>query len=131
MLAQKRMAPDGTEIHIYNQHLYENSIASGELPSQRPKKKKLPRFGKNSGQARLGFRVESSSQKSNMLVPNSDMTSMVDVDDVIDYDTGMLNDQPNSMNDVRPKLDEANEDGKSGSSVMKFDDGPNEDANMD
>ena len=126
------MAPDGTEISIYNQHLYENSVASNGPPSQRPKKKKLPRFGKSSAQARLGFRVESGSQKSNMLVPNSDMTSMVDVDDVIDYDTGMLNDQPNSMNDVRPKLD-ANEEDKSESSLMKFDGGPDEaeDANMD
>lgn len=66
-----------------------------------------------------------------MLVPNSDMTSMVDVDDVIDYDTGMLNDPPKSMNDVRPKLEEVNDDAKSGSSMMKFDDGPSEDANMD
>ena len=67
------MAPDGTEIHIYNQHLYENSDFASKNPP-RPIKKKIPRFGKKPGQAKLQF--STGSHKSNMLQPMSDVVSL-------------------------------------------------------
>ena len=72
----KRMALDGTEITVYNQSLYEPSVASSA-----PRKggyKKVQRLGKSRQQMKLQF--ASSSQKSNMLVPVSDVASMQGVE---------------------------------------------------
>lgn len=69
MLGQKRLAFDGTEINIYNQALYENS-----QDKPRQIKKKIPRFGKKPGQAKLQF--SNASNKSNMLQPMSDVVSL-------------------------------------------------------
>ena len=81
-LGQKRMAPDGTEISIYNQSLYENSVASSNLPSQRPQKK-VQRFQKTRREIRQA-KLDSSltSGKSNMLEPMSDVSSMRGLDEV-------------------------------------------------
>ena len=65
-----RLAYDGTEINVYNQSLYDNSAVS----STREKKKKIPRFGKKSGQSKLQF--SNGSHRSNMLQPMSDVASM-------------------------------------------------------
>ena len=76
------MAPDGTEISIYNQSLYENSVASSNLPSQRPQKK-VQRFQKTRREIRQA-KLDSSlnSGKSNMLEPMSDVSSMRGLDEV-------------------------------------------------
>lgn len=66
-----RLAYDGTEINVYNQSLYDNSAVS----STREKKTKIPRFGgkkKNGRELKIG----TSSMKSNMLQPMSDVASL-------------------------------------------------------
>ena len=76
------MAPDGTEISIYNQSLYENSVVSSTPPSQRPVKK-VQRFQKTRReirQAKLDLSLHSG--KSNMLEPMSDVSSMRGLDEV-------------------------------------------------
>ena len=52
-LGEKRLAYDGTEINVYNQSLYDNSIASSGAGSQKRGFKKIPRFGKKKGQSKL------------------------------------------------------------------------------
>ena len=52
-LGHKRLAFDGTEINVYNQSLYDNSVASSGAGTQRRNFKKIPRFGKKQGQSKL------------------------------------------------------------------------------
>ena len=118
------MAPDGTEIHIYNQHLYENSdIASSNAP--RPKKKKIPRFGKTSAQARLQF--STGSHKSNMLQPMSDVVSLKG-----GYDEMTVQNSMDGASNWKPEKDRDQESSHdSSSAMMEFDPAVKADAPME
>ena len=121
MLGQKRLAFDGTEINVYNQALYENS-----QDKPRPKKKKIPRFGKTTAQARLQF--SNASNKSNMLQPMSDVVSMQG--DGLD-DMTVQNSMDGASNWKPPKDHDQDSSNDSSSAMMEFEAGVNKDAQMD
>ena len=110
-VGSKRKAPDGTEINVFNKHLFSDS-GSDRKPLFKSGKP-VPKFGKTKKQiSELKMQRSQASQKSNLLEPMSENASVYD--DGLEIQVGNGEKQP-------AKSPSRSDGGDSGSEMMQFD----------